>query len=378
MQAGCRRFDSDQLHVKPHVVLNMIVKDEARIVAKGLEVVRPFIDAWVICDTGSTDGTQGIIRKTLDGIPGSLHERPWINFAANRTEALDLARMDHPNSYALILDADDLIEFPPDFSWPDLTHDAYHMTVKHFTLTFKRLQLLRLARGWKYVGAVHEVAVPADGGPPNAGNLPLVYRRTGEVSARSSDPAKYAKDAVLLQQEFAKNPSEGRTLFYLAQSLKDADFPAEALRRYEERVKMGGWAEEVFQSMLEVARLRERLGEPERAVVAAYKRAWDYRPTRAEPLYELARYLRLRQRYASAYRYARRAYRIPQPDDVLFVRSDIYQWRIADEYALAAHFTGRHEEAVRLIQEVLKIQPEDGRLQANLRFMVEARDASTR
>jgi glycosyltransferase involved in cell wall biosynthesis len=363
----------------PHVVLNMIVKDEARIVAKGLATVKPHIDAWVIVDTGSTDGTQQVIRDALEGVPGTLHERPWTNFAVNRSEALDLARAEHPNSYALILDADDLIEFPSGFSWPDLVHDAYYLTVQHFSLTFKRLQLLRLARGWKYVGAVHEVAVPPDGLPPNPGGPieGLLYRRTGEVSARSSDPAKYAKDAVLLQQEFAKNPAEGRTLFYLAQSLKDADFPAEALRRYEERVKMGGWAEEVFMSMLEAARLRERLGEPGKKVTAAYLRAWEYRPTRAEPLYELARYCRLNQHYASAYRYARRAYRIPQPPDVLFVRSDIYEWRIADEYALAAHFVGLQEEAVRLVDEAIAKQPGDGRLHANRRFMVEALDAST-
>ena len=56
--------------------LNMIVKNESHVIRRCLDSVRPFIDSWVIVDTGSTDGTEDIIREHLKDIPGQLHERP--------------------------------------------------------------------------------------------------------------------------------------------------------------------------------------------------------------------------------------------------------------------------------------------------------------
>ena len=74
------------------ICLNMIVKNESKAIRKLLESVKNIIDYWVIFDTGSTDGTQDIIREFLQDIPGELHERPWVDFAHNRNEALVVAQ----------------------------------------------------------------------------------------------------------------------------------------------------------------------------------------------------------------------------------------------------------------------------------------------
>ena len=74
------------------ICLNMIVKDEKDVICRCLASVKPVIDYWVIVDTGSSDGTQEIIRAFMKEIPGELHERPWINFGHNRNEALELAK----------------------------------------------------------------------------------------------------------------------------------------------------------------------------------------------------------------------------------------------------------------------------------------------
>ena len=70
----------------------MIVKNESPVIEKCLASVKGMIDYWVIVDTGSTDGTQQIIKNFMKDVPGKLYERPWVNFAHNRNEALDLAR----------------------------------------------------------------------------------------------------------------------------------------------------------------------------------------------------------------------------------------------------------------------------------------------
>ena len=76
----------------PTICLNMIIKNEAPVIRRCLDSVKPFIDSWVIVDTGSSDDTQQIVRDTMAGLPGELHERPWKNFGHNRNEALELAR----------------------------------------------------------------------------------------------------------------------------------------------------------------------------------------------------------------------------------------------------------------------------------------------
>ena len=43
------------------ICLTMIVKDESHIITSTLENMSKYISDWIICDTGSTDGTQELI-----------------------------------------------------------------------------------------------------------------------------------------------------------------------------------------------------------------------------------------------------------------------------------------------------------------------------
>src|ERR1700719_1626969 len=80
------------------ICLCMIVRDDAAVIERCLTSVRGVIDSWVICDTGSTDATQDVVRR----------EREWQNFGANRTELMALAR--GRADYLLLLDPDMTLE----------------------------------------------------------------------------------------------------------------------------------------------------------------------------------------------------------------------------------------------------------------------------
>ena len=48
------------------VCLNMIVKNESKIITRLFDTVLGIIDSYCICDTGSTDNTINIIKKYFD------------------------------------------------------------------------------------------------------------------------------------------------------------------------------------------------------------------------------------------------------------------------------------------------------------------------
>src|SRR3954468_21671044 len=124
------------------VCLNMIVKNERAVIGRCLDSVRPFIDSWVIVDTGSTDGTQAFIREKLQGVPGELFERPWVNFGKNRTEAMELAR--ERADFLLLLDADEIIEHAA-FDLDSLRADEYlaNLQLGDSDTTWYRTALIR-------------------------------------------------------------------------------------------------------------------------------------------------------------------------------------------------------------------------------------------
>src|SRR5258706_14627056 len=118
----------------------MIVKDEAPVIERCLKSVLPIIDYWIICDTGSTDGTQDIVRNFFAGHGklGELNERPWKDFAYNRSEALALAR--DKADYSLIIDADDALEIPDGYEFPELSADSYSLDIQDTNIRYHRTQ----------------------------------------------------------------------------------------------------------------------------------------------------------------------------------------------------------------------------------------------
>jgi hypothetical protein len=329
----------------------MIVRNEAHIIHELLDAVAPYISSWVIVDTGSNDGTQELIRNHMArlGIPGELYERPWRNFGHNRTEALTLAQ--GHGDYIWVMDADDTIVGTPDFT--RLSADIYRLRIKLDDTTFWRPQLFRDGLRVCYEGVIHEYAAWDDSC--------VVVRLDGEyhieartLGARSQDPQKFARDRDLLLAEVEHNPEDGHSVFYLAQTYFDLGDFINARKWYARRVEMGGVQEAVYFAMYRVAASMLLLGEPWPDVQDAFLRAWEFRPTRAESLYQIAGRYRLDQRYRLGYQFAKSAAEIPFPEqDRLFVSADLYAWRAIDEQAVCASWIGKHAEAFTLWRRLL-------------------------
>lgn len=328
----------------------MIVKDETHVIKRCLESVKPIIDYWVIVDTGSTDGTQEMIKEFMKDIPGELHERPWVNFGHNRNEALDLAR--NKGDYILLMDADEKMVYDvPDYKFPPLVKDFYYIETNHDGSKYQRVEVFNTKLDWKWIGVLHEVIVSGQAKSHETLQGLHIFAKT--EGNRSKDPLKYQKDAIVLEKALLDEPGNARTVFYLAQSYRDAGDHEKALLNYQKRVAMGGWDQEVYFSLLQSAHLKHRLEKPENEILKSYEIAYLYRPSRAEPLYFMAKILNERRDFDKAYECAHQGLCIKESDDVLFVDKWVYDYGLLMEYALASYWTDRMTEALVATQLML-------------------------
>lgn len=329
--------------------LNMIVKNESRVIRRCLDSIRPFIQSWLIVDTGSTDGTQEIIREYMKDIPGELVERPWKSFGHNRSEAIALARS--KADYLIFIDADNEFVAPEGWRLPELTADLYTVVLRDCESVYHRASLAANRLPWRYEGVLHEFLNCGSTYAPEVMEGP--YIRVNTDGARSQDPMKFEKDARLLESALAEEPDNPRYVFYLAQSYRDAKQPRNALEAYRRRAEMGDWDEEIWYSLLEVAKLSQQLELDESIVVQAYLKAHEARPSRAEALCYLACYCRSRHQYTQAYGFAKEAASIPRPLDILFLDDSVYSWRALDEWSILAYWTGQYALSKALCERLL-------------------------
>ncbi len=158
----------------------------------------------------------------------------------------------------------------------------------------------------------------------------------------------------LPQPEVTDNPDDLRPVSTLAQVYFHAGDFANARRWFARMIEIGGSDEGTFWAMLRVAQSMEMLGEPWPDVHEAYLRAWEFRPTRAEPLYDIARHYIAEKRARLGYLYAQRAAEIPLPeDDMTIPHPDIYAWRTTFQQLVCAYHIDKQAEAFTLSRRLL-------------------------
>lgn len=355
------------------VCLCMIVKNEFDVLANCLQSVKPLIDYWIIADTGSTDGTQDLITKVMMGTPGELHERPWRNFGANRTETIELAG--DRSDYLLFIDADETLVRDDGFAWPELRADAYQLIKQRGTRRYRIPALVKAAHRWRFVGVLHEHLKPSS--PVSYEPLDGIVIDSNQQGARSRDPHTYRRDALLLEAGLLDEPDNERYVFYLAQSYRDCEDYDLAIRNYERRVAMGGWSEEVFIALYQTAHCRLWRKESWSDVLAAYLKAYAFRPTRAEPLYAIGKNLVQQKDYTTALIFLKRAQELEFPDeDILFVEANIYHFHIDIQIGVCYYYLRDYERAKQINKILLNSRAMPPRVrqqvEANLKFTLKA------
>jgi glycosyltransferase involved in cell wall biosynthesis len=359
--------------------LSMIVKNEMRVMRRCLESVAPILDYALIVDTGSDDGTQSVARHILKtyNIAGEVVEQPWRDFAFNRTDALQKLRERKAIDYSLMIDADQIIVFDPDFSpgrfKAELNCDLYDIKLVTGSIEYFIPNLVSNRIDVSYKGVLHEYReCPAGCSRGTANGLHILECHD---SARSRNPRKFQDDAAVFEKALLTETDPfliSRYKFYLAQSYRDAEDPEQALKAYLERAELGFWDEEVFLSLLYAGKMKELLKHPESEIIETYLRASAACPKRAEALQAAARFCRLNGNYEQGYALAKQAVSQPCPESGLFIERWVYEHGLVDELSVLAYWRGRYEESyalcVRLLEEGKVPKDQHARIRANAAF----------
>ena len=185
----------------------MIVRDEARCLARCLESVRPHVDRMIVLDTGSTDDSVEIARRC----GAIVHHYAWTDdFAAARNAALDHSDAD----WNLILDADEWL-IGDASALDSRTLPPAHMAPPQFLGSVRivnqgaagdsvaRKFIPRvLPRGVRYEGRIHEQ--PVSPLPLAVLSLTIGHDGYGEAQLQR----KAGRNEALLRSELQANPGD--------------------------------------------------------------------------------------------------------------------------------------------------------------------------
>jgi hypothetical protein len=282
----------------------------------------------------------------MAGIPGNLYEEPFVNFGVSRSRAFALAK----DTARWLFATDSDMIWHIDEGWDPNAGDCDAYDVAMGTDGGFQWRLPLIHKGtlpWVSIGAVHEYSALADGRVIVCHRADAVHIDMTAAGNRGS-MEKSLWHLSLLEEEHEKNPGDPRTMFYLAQTLKDIDRLPEARELFQKRAAMGGFLEEAYYAQFMAATLAPDWETRQAELLAV----WESRPHRLEPLATLLRELNSRDLHHVAYLLAQVPVG-PLPEDQFFVHENAWCWGIKFERSIAAYWVGRRDESLVLCDELL-------------------------
>ena len=361
------------------LILTQIMKNEAHVITRMLNSIRPIVDIICLVDTGSTDNSIEVVKNwgEQNKIETHVFERPFDNFENSRNYSIQMAREvtagRGDDFWGFWLDADEMIEILPNFNKNNINKDLYMFNTYINVMKYTRNECYKLDKPFRFYGPVHEFIVCDDKNITSGlmDGLNVRVQMDGG-SWKGNIPEKYKSHAHVLEKYIDANRQDPRWIFYTAQSYHDSacvpdnrEENEERLRRsmkyYKERIsRADGYPEEIFYSQFRVGTIMRVLEMPFSQTLNELMKAYSMDPLRAEPIKAIIDHYLSVGEWNNAYLFSKFAKvnfhgKNPYPQRLLFVDEALYIWKILEVHAAASFYTGRRDEAKQTFQEMVEI-----------------------
>jgi tetratricopeptide (TPR) repeat protein len=330
------------MNKSPTLCLNMIVKNESKIITRLFDSVINIIDCYCICDTGSTDNTVELIKSYFENkkIPGTIVSETFKNFAHNRNFALKSAI--GMSDYILLMDADMILQIK-NFNKQKLQmFDSGYILQGNNDFYYQNMRIVKNNGLFSYIGVTHEyISIPSNNKLFHITKEELFITDYGDGGCKND---KFERDIKLLTDGIINEPNNSeRYHFYLANSYHDTGNFEKAIETYEKRIKIGGWDQEIWYSYYRIGLCYKKLGKIPDAIFS-WMNAYDYLPKRVENLYEIINHYRHTSKSKLAgffYNMAKESLtKNNDKDSFLFLHNDVYTYKLDYEFTIFASYIG--------------------------------------
>jgi predicted O-methyltransferase YrrM len=327
-------FDSNGVFKYDNLICyTMIIKNGGPLLEQVLNENLSIIDRWCILDTGSTDGTQEVIRRVLKNKKGILYEEPFVNFKVSRNRCLELAGK--TCKFTLMLDDTygmrvDIRSFLNEVRG-DQFSDSFSLMIQSSDNEYYSNRIIKTKTELRYIHIIHEVitdknnitvAIPVD-------RAFIFDHRSDYMEKRTNDRKKF--DLELLFKEVEEFPDDPRALYYIAQTYGCIGDEINRAKYYELRINhpVEGYVQEKIDSLFELARIYNfKLNcETKKFIDVNYKlsnsqwkrceelyiQAYNLDKKRPDSLYFIGIHYYLEKEYTLAYNYLKLGFEIGYP-----------------------------------------------------------------
>ena len=324
-------YKDNLLYYDNLICYTMIIKNGGPLLEQVLTENLSIIDRWCILDTGSTDGSQEIIKRVLKDKKGTLYEEPFVNFKVSRNRCLDLASQ--TCKFILILDdtyamRGDLRSFLTEIRG-DQFSDSFSLMIQSDDTEYYSNRIIKSNTNLRYIHTIHEVITDKFNKnvtvPPNRA---IIFDHRAEyMETRTNDRKQF--DLQLLFKEFEDDPNDPRALYYIAQTYGCIGDEVNKAKYFELRINhhIEGYFQEKIDACFELARcynfkidcftklpLNNNFSEKcWKRCEELYLQAFELDKNRPDSLYFIGIHYYLKHDYNTAYNFFKQAFNVGYP-----------------------------------------------------------------
>ena len=353
---------------KPKIACCAIVKNEEEVLERMIKSVEFMVDKFIIFDTGSTDSTKEIIKKY-----GELYETPFVNFVITKNKVLETVNSMLDVDYILWMDAD---EFLKENSADLLKHiidnpsvDCIDTFICDISYNDDKGIYYTRPRVWKNHGydngynftgpGIHEaMQIPSNNRIVDK-NIVIWHKHKTKGKDYLLNFDFYVKT---ITSHLVDNPNDTRGWFYLARTYKDMGRWEDSIKSYSEYISVCKkinyyWIDEQYLTMLDASTCHTAVNNL-RSAVFCLNNAIKIDPRRADAYVMLSKLYLSNAEFKDvqlAKKYAKEAYRLPPPNDVILFFDSKYHFEYPlDILASICWETKEYEEGYKYVTEFLK------------------------